>query len=80
MARFYFHMRTGDHVERDADGAEMPNLEAARTEALQSAREILADAIKASKSHALDCFVIADQKGRELATVSLKDALPKGLC
>jgi hypothetical protein len=73
-------MRTGDHVERDTDGAEMPDLEVARTEALQSAREILADAIKASKPHALDCFVIADEKGRELATVFLKDALPKGLC
>jgi hypothetical protein len=54
MARFYFHMRTGNHVERDTDGTEMPNLEAARTEALQSAREILADAIKGTKPHALD--------------------------
>jgi hypothetical protein len=80
MARFYFHMRTGERVDRDTDGAEMPNLEAARAEALQSAREILADAIKGAKSDLLDCLVIADEKGRELATVSLKDALPKGWC
>jgi hypothetical protein len=80
MARFYFHMRTGERVDRDTDGAEMPNLEAARAEALQSAREILADAIKAAKSDLLDCLVIADEEGQELATVSLKDALPKGWC
>jgi hypothetical protein len=80
MTRFYFHMRTGERVDRDTDGAEMPNLEAARAEALQSAREILAEAIKAAKSDLLDCLVIADEEGQELATVSLKDALPKGWC
>jgi hypothetical protein len=79
MARFYFHMRTGDRIERDTEGAELPNLEAARTEALLSAREILADAIKAPRQPKLmDCFVIADEKGRELATVSLKEAMPMG--
>jgi hypothetical protein len=54
-------------------------LEAARDEALHSARELLADAIKAS-SHPIDGFVIADDSGRELETLSLRDALPKGLC
>jgi hypothetical protein len=79
MARFYFHMRTGDRIERDTEGAELANLEAARTEALLSAREILADATKAPRQPKLmDCFVIADEKGRELATVSLKEAMPKG--
>jgi hypothetical protein len=80
MARFYFHMRRGDHIERDIDGSEMPDLEVARTEALLSAREILVEAIKNPKPVLLDCFVIADEKDRELATVSLKDALPNGLC
>jgi hypothetical protein len=79
MARFYFHMRTGDHVEADPDGTELPSLAAAEKEALHSAREILADAIKAS-TDPIDGFVIADESGRELATVPLKDALPKGLC
>jgi uncharacterized protein DUF6894 len=79
MARFYFHMRTGDHVEIDTDGTELPDLTTARNEALYSAREILADAIKASHQP-IDALVIADDSGRELDTVSLKDALPKGLC
>jgi hypothetical protein len=79
MARFYFHMRTGDHVEIDIEGTELPDLTAAKDEALYSAREILADAIKASH-HPIDAVVIADDSGRELETVSLKDALPKGLC
>jgi hypothetical protein len=78
MARFYFHMRTGDHVEIDTDGTELPGLTAAKDEALHSAREILADAIRASR-HPVDALVIADDSGRELETVSLKDVLPKGL-
>jgi hypothetical protein len=79
MALFYFHIRTADHVEIDSEGTELPDLPAAKVEALQSAREILADAIKASHQP-VDAIVIADDSGRELETVSLKDALPKGLC
>lgn len=79
MTRFYFHMRTGDHVEPDTAGTELPSLAAAQVEALQSAREILADAIKAANDP-IDEFVITDESGQELATVSLRDALPKDLC
>jgi hypothetical protein len=79
MARFYFHMRTGDHDELDDEGCELCDLAAARKEAFLSAREILSDAIEADGS-VFDCFIIADEDGRELETVSLKDALPKGLC
>ena len=79
MARFYFNVRMDNNVEPDPEGVDLPSLEAARDEALHSAREILANAIKAS-SHPIDGFVITDESGRELETVSLKDALPKGLC
>jgi hypothetical protein len=79
MARFYFHVRTGDHFGRDPEGCDLPDLAAARNEALQSAREIPSGAIKQFEPDLFDCFVIADESGRELATVSLKEALPKDL-
>ena len=34
MARFYFHMQTGDHVQPDPEGVDLPSIEAARDEAL----------------------------------------------
>jgi hypothetical protein len=80
MARFYFHIREHDHIKPDPEGCDLPDLAAARNEALQSAREILSSAIRGPDPHLFDCFVIADEAGRELATVSLKEALPKGLC
>jgi hypothetical protein len=80
MARFYFHIRRHDHIEPDPEGCDLPDLAAARNEALQSAREILSSAIRGPGPRLFDCFVIADEAGRELATVSLKEALPKGLC
>jgi hypothetical protein len=78
MGRLYFHIRKHDHIEPDPEGCDLPDLAAARNEALQSAREILSSVIREPDPHLFDC-VIADEDGRELATVSLKEALPKGL-
>jgi hypothetical protein len=80
MARFYFHMRKQGRVALDEEGTDLPELAAARDEAIQSAREILANAMKDPEPNLFDCFVVADEKGDELAIVSLRDALPKGLC
>jgi hypothetical protein len=81
MARFYIHLRHGDQIERDTEGEDFADLPAARSEALRCAREILADAIRSAQNDLpLECFIIADVKGRELATISLKEVLPKDLC
>lgn len=39
---FYFHIRKGGHVT--PDGLELPHLNAARDEAIKSAREIVSNA------------------------------------
>jgi hypothetical protein len=44
MTRFFFHVRDdGDDVSRDTEGQELPDLEAARQEALNSNREMLGE-------------------------------------
>jgi hypothetical protein len=73
-------MRKQGHVAIDEEGTDLPDLAAAREEAIQSAREILSNAMKNPEPNLFDCFVIADEKGKELATVSLWDVLPKRLC
>jgi hypothetical protein len=80
MARFYFHLRSADELAQDDEGLELPDLAAAREQAIASAREIVADAIKAGKTKTLRHFVIADENGREILTVPLKDVVPKHLC
>ncbi len=80
MARFYLNILKDGHFEPDPTGEEFSDLAAAREEALASAKEILAGALKSPHPELIDCFVITDDEGRELDTVPLKDALPKGLC
>ena len=77
MGRFYFHLRAGDHVIPDEQGQDLPDVSAARRKAIQSARELLAGAIRAGQTSVPDAFVIADKTGRELDTVPLATVLPK---
>jgi hypothetical protein len=68
MSRFYFHLHVGGHVVPDNEGR-TPDLSAAKHEAMQSAREMLADAIKSGKPEVAEAFVITDEVGRALAVV-----------
>ena len=44
MPRYFFHIRDDDRLIRDDEGAELPDLAAARKEAALSAQEILLEA------------------------------------
>jgi hypothetical protein len=79
MGRFYFHIRAGDELTRDEEGIDLPDFSAAKLEALLSARELLAEAIKSGKKRVPDAFVIADEAGQELDTVLLAAVLPEPL-
>jgi hypothetical protein len=76
MSRFYFHVRSGEGIATDDEGTECASVEAAREEALAAARELLADAIKASKDVMADCFIVADANGKELMVLPFSEALP----
>jgi uncharacterized protein DUF6894 len=79
MGRFYFHVRAGDELTPDDEGMDLPDLSAAKREAVPSARELLAEAIKSGKQTVPDAFVIADDEGRPLDIVSLAAVLPEPL-
>jgi Domain of unknown function (DUF6894) len=42
MPHYYLHIRDGTELVEDPDGTDLPDLEAARQEALEGAREMLA--------------------------------------
>jgi uncharacterized protein DUF6894 len=76
MPRYYFHIRNDDDIALDEEGSDLPDLNAASRQALASAGELLANAIKEGKEPVAESIVIADANGQELLSVPLKQALP----
>jgi hypothetical protein len=79
MRRFHFHLRHGDELILDDEGTDLPNLASAKEEALASARELLVEAIMSGTASVPDAFVIADETGREIDTITLAAVLPEPL-
>jgi len=57
----------------------LPSLEAAWKAALISAREIIADEIKADAKNPLRAVIITGENGQDLLTIPAKDILPEPL-
>jgi hypothetical protein len=66
-------------TSRDEEGIDVPTADHARAQALLSARELWADAIKAGKDLGADAFVIADEDGKQLTFVPIAEVLPNRL-
>ena len=77
MGRFYFHVKEGNELIADEDGTDLPDLAAATREALQAARELLAEAIKLGKPTAPEAIVVADAGGRTLLELPFIGVLPE---
>ncbi|WP_205790316.1 DUF6894 family protein [Microvirga makkahensis] len=80
MPRFYRHIRQGGRLIEDPEGIERPDLGAARAEALDGTRDLLAEAIRHGRDDWLtDAIVITDEAGQELLTIPFIEALPPRL-
>jgi len=79
MRHFYFHVVEGAELLTDVEGAHLGNALEAREMAMRSAREILADAIRAGKNRIPEAIIIADEQGRAIETVPLGVVLPESL-
>jgi len=74
MARFFFHLRDCSGELIDEEGTELPSLAAAREKALEAARDILSHEMKAGRLN-LSCRIdIADEQGRVVGSLPLRDA------
>ncbi|MFN7103659.1 MAG: DUF6894 family protein [Pseudorhizobium sp.] len=70
MTRYYFHIREGDALEQDVEGAEFACHEDAEREAMSSAREMVAEAVLHDEIIDGKAFEIAVEDGTVIATVS----------
>lgn len=75
MPNFYFHIRDGDALTEDPEGSDLPDLEAARAEALTAVRQIAAEGIRTGKRVLGKSMEITDEAGRVLATVAFLDVV-----
>jgi hypothetical protein len=77
MPRFFINYQSGDLIAKDDEGHSYPSLDEARSAALASAREILADNIRSATPNVLNAVIITNESGEELMMISAKDVLPK---
>ena len=75
MARYFFNIRDGKTLIEDPDGTDLPNLDAARVEALAAARDILAERLRADQIVDGQRFEIMDEHGTLLDVVKFRDAM-----
>ena len=77
MPMFYFHVRSEEVFVEDTEGAEYPSLEAARREAVVSAKHIISDTLRSGGP--LRCalkrtFEITDEGGRQVVVLPFAEA------
>jgi hypothetical protein len=71
MRRYYFNFRKGDEISRDRLGMWLPDLNAARDEAIHVWGDLIAVALLSGESP-MDCeYEIADDAGDILLTIPL---------
>lgn len=77
MPRYFRHIQQGEQRIDDPEGVELPDLDAARSEALEAIRGLLAEAIRTGKDDWIEeAIVIADSEGRELMRILFIEGLP----
>lgn len=77
MPRFFFHVRDGAGLSRDEEGQDLPDVEAARREAVCSNREMLGERILHGGALNHRQIEIADETGQVVCVVSSADVLFK---
>jgi hypothetical protein len=75
MPTFYFDIRDTQNLYKDEEGMELPDLNAARREAEEGAREMLADALKGHKVVDGKRIEIADENRSVLEIIKVRDFL-----
>jgi len=75
MARYYLHLYNRIGSALDDEGTEARDLEAARTIAIRSVRDILGEEIRKGRIDLFGRIEIADEEGSILAVVPFADAV-----
>ena len=69
MPHYYFHVREGSELSKDTEGQDLPNVEAARKEAISASREMLGEKLLHGGSLNHRTIEIADETGLEIGKI-----------
>jgi len=76
MPVFYLHISDGDELIRDPEGAYFHDLDAARAEAIHSARELMADSIVSEGRIGVErSMEVSDELGVRLLIVPFRETV-----
>jgi hypothetical protein len=75
MPHYYFHVREGSEFSKDTEGQDLPNVEAARKEAISASREMLGEKLLHGGSLNHRTIEIADETGHVVDVISSNDVL-----
>ena len=73
MPRYYFHVRTGSDLTEDSEGADLPDIDAARKQAIKMACRVWSERPPESTDND-DTFEIADEAGQVVLKVPFSEA------
>ncbi|TDR85306.1 DUF6894 family protein [Enterovirga rhinocerotis] len=76
MPRYFFHIRSPDMFMPDEVGIELRDLDAARAAAIQGARDIMAENLRAGRGVDHQRFEICDEAGNLDLVLTFRDVLP----
>ena len=79
MPQFYFYLKESGRMVSDQEGLELSSTEVARAEALDAAREILAQFVRSGEDLDVESLIVTDEDGHPIMSVSLRDVLLKSL-
>jgi len=75
MPHFYLHVHNSSGAAEDDEGAELPDLDAARARAVEGIRSILSEEVLDGRLDLRGRVDIADAEGRVLASVAYAEAV-----
>jgi hypothetical protein len=75
MIRLYFNIREGNRVSKDLEGGEYEGLQAARAEAVRSARELLSQRVLNGEEIDGQAFELTNDDGAVVDIVRFRDVL-----
>jgi hypothetical protein len=75
--RFFFNLACGAYVFPDGDGEDLPDLDAARAFAFESARELMSTRLRSRDDWSACAYEVTDRAGRRLLVVRFPDVPPK---
>jgi hypothetical protein len=75
MPRFFFHLRKGEAFDKDAEGRDLAESEALSDEAVEAARDLLAEGDRQGLDRRGWVFEIADEIGGIVLSLPFADAI-----